>query len=343
MSRVKSRSRPTLADVAALAGVARSTASDVINDVPHTRVTAETRARVMAAVEELGYRPNAAARGLRTQRPQMFGFLSDNIATSAYAGETITGAQEVALASDHLLLIASTGGDPEVQRVAIDAMLDRQIDGLIVAAMSAQQIDVEPLRRVSVPCVLLNCFADEPVFPEVIPDDERGGYEAAEVLLDAGHERIAFINGLAHEHASKARLRGFRRALGERGVDVDPALVVSGNWWPDGGYEHAQRFLKLGEPPTAIFCGNDRMAVGVYQALKERGVRIPEDVSVLGFDDMELAEHLRPGLSTMALPHNEMGRWACARLLSERRDPVRELTRCPAIMRDSVSPPGGSP
>src|SRR3954470_11642207 len=183
MPRVNSRSRPTLADVAALAGVARSTASDVINDAPHLRVGADTRARVLAAVEELGYRPNAAARGLRTQRTQMFGFLSDDIATSPFAGETITGAQEVALASDHLLLIASTGGDPEVQRVAIDAMLDRQIDGLIVAAVFSQQIDGEPLRRVWVPCVLLNCFGDEPLFAEVVPDDERGGFEAAEVLL----------------------------------------------------------------------------------------------------------------------------------------------------------------
>src|SRR5690349_20559857 len=240
MPRVNSRSRPTLADVASLAGVARSTASDVINDAPHMRVGAETRARVLAAVEELGYRPNAAARGLRTQRTQMFGFLSDTIAESAFAGETITGAQEVALASDHLLLIANTGGDPEVQRVAIDAMLDRQIDGLIVAVVSSRRIDVEPLRTVPVPCVLLNCFGDQQQFAEVVPDDERGGFEAAEVLLEAGHERIGFINGLQHEHASGERLRGFRRALEQRGIEPDPRLIVSGNWWPDSGYEHTQ-------------------------------------------------------------------------------------------------------
>jgi LacI family transcriptional regulator len=339
MPRVNSRSRPTLADVAALAGVARSTASDVINDAPHMRVGADTRARVLAAVQELGYRPNAAARGLRTQRTQMFGFLSDHIATSPFAGETITGAQEVALASDHLLLIANTGGDPKVQQAAIDAMLDRQIDGLIVAAMSAQRIDVEPLRRVTVPTVLLNCFAEEPVFPEVIPDDERGGFEAAELLLDAGHERIAFINGLAHVHAAAARLRGFRRALEQRGVAVDEELIAEGNWWPDGGYEHTRRFVEHHRPPTAIFCANDRMAVGAYEALKERGLEIPDDVSVLGFDDMELAEHLRPALSTLALPHYDMGRWACERLLGEQRDPVRELWHCPARLRDSVGPP----
>jgi LacI family transcriptional regulator len=303
------------------------------------RVGAETRARVLAAVEELGYRPNAAARGLRTQRTQMFGFLSDDIAASPFAGETITGAQEVALASNHLLLIANTGGDPKVQQAAIDAMLDRQIDGLIVAAVSSRRIAVEPLRRVSVPTVLLNCFGDEPVFPAVIPDDERGGFDAAELLLDAGHERIALINGLSWEHAAGERVRGFRRAVEQRGVAVDEELIAKGNWWPDSGYEHTQRFLEQRDPPTAIFCANDRMAVGAYQALKERGLRIPDDVSVLGFDDMELAEHLRPALSTLALPHYEMGRWACERLLSEQREPVCELWPCPPRLRDSVGPP----
>jgi LacI family transcriptional regulator len=339
VTRLKASGRPTLADVAARAGVARSTASYVINDVEHARVADETRARVLAAVAELGYRPNAAARGLRTQRTHMFGFVSDEIAASPYAGETITGAQDVAWASEHLLLIANTGGDADVQRAAIDAMLDRQIDGLIVATMSAREIDLEPLRHLSVPCVLLNCFSDERLFPEVIPDDELGGYEAAEILLDAGHERIAFINGLAGQHASTARLRGFRRALADRSVAPDPALIVDGNWWPDSGYEHAHHLLDLAQPPTAIFCGNDRMAVGAFEALKERGLEIPGDVSVLGFDDMELAEHLRPALSTMSLPHSEMGRWASRRLLSGQLEPARELLRCPPRMRDSVGPP----
>ena len=331
-----SSSRPTLADVAELAGVARSTASYVVNKDEHARVSADTRARVLAAVEQLGYRPNAAARGLRTQRTQTFGFISDDIATSGYAGETISGAQDVAWGSNHLLLLADTRGDGEVQQAAVEAMLDRQIDGLLVAAMSSCEIDVEPLRGLPVPCVLVNCFGNELCFPEVFPDDELGGYRAAEILLDAGHERIAFINGTAAMHASEARARGFLRALAERGVTPDPALIVSGNWWPDSGYEHAHRFVEEADPPTAIFCANDRMAVGTFEALKERGLRIPEDVSVLGFDDMELAKHLRPALSTMALPHYEMGRWACQRLLAEQSEPVRNALPCPAQMRDSV-------
>jgi LacI family transcriptional regulator len=341
MVRINASSRPTLADVAALAGVARSTASYVINGVEDARVGVETRARVLAAVEELGYRPNAAARGLRTQRTHMFGFVSDDIATSPFAGETINGAQDVALAADHLLLIANTGGDDGVQRRAIEAMLDRRIDGLIVAAQSVHEIDVGPLRDVSAPCVLLNCFGNEPRFAEVVPDDERGGSDAAELLLDAGHRRIAFINGEAGQHAAEARMRGFCSALERRGVTPDPALLAHGNWWPDSGYEHTHRLVELAEPPTAIFCGNDRMAVGAFEALKERGLRIPGDVSVLGFDDMELAGHLRPALSTLALPHYEMGRWACERLLNRQTDAVRESLRCLPRMRDSVGAPKG--
>jgi LacI family transcriptional regulator, galactose operon repressor len=335
-------SRPTLADVAARAGVARSTASYVINDVEHARVADETRARVLAAVEELGYRPNAAARGLRTQRTQMFGFVSDVIATSPFAGETITGAQDVAMGADHLLLIANTGGEADVQRAAIEAMVDRQIDGLIVAAQSTCELDVEPLRELSLPCVLLNCFGSAPAFPEVIPDDEGGGREAGEILLDAGHRRIAFINGTDDRHASHARARGFRSALERRGVALDPELVVHGNWWPDSGYEHTHRLLDLEQPPTAIFCGNDRMAIGAYEAVKERGLAIPGDVSVLGFDDMDLSLHLRPALTTLALPHYEMGAWACRRLLGGRTDPVRDALRCVPRLRDSVGPPPAS-
>jgi LacI family transcriptional regulator len=339
-----SSSRPTLADVAELAGVARSTASYVINEVEHARVAADTRARVLSAVEQLGYRPNAAARGLRTQRTQTFGFISDDIATSGYAGETVRGAQDVAWGAEHLLLLADTHGDAEVQRAAVEAMLDRQIDGLIFAAMSSCEIDVQPLRGLPVPIVLVNCFGNELRFPEVFPDDELGGHQAAEILLDAGHERIAFINGTAEVHASKARARGFCGALVERGMTPDPALTVNGNWWPDGGYEHAHRFIDMADPPTAIFCANDRMAVGAFEALKERRLRIPEDVSVLGFDDMQLAKHLRPALSTMALPHYEMGRWACERLLSEQSgEPVRNALPCPPRMRDSVGDRKGSP
>ncbi|HWK27417.1 MAG TPA: LacI family DNA-binding transcriptional regulator [Solirubrobacter sp.] len=333
---MSSPSRPTLADVASLAGVARSTASMVINGVEHARVAEDTRARVLAAVDQLGYRPNAAARGLRTQRTHLFGFVGDEIAASAYAGETITGAQDVAWAADHLLLIANTGRDPDVQRAAIDAMLDRQVDGLIIAAMSAREVDVEPLRLLSVPCVLLNCFGTQPLFPEIVPDDERGGFDAATLLLDAGHTRIAFINGSADKHAANARERGFLAAHAQRGLTHDPVLRAHGNWWPDGGYEHTQRLLALPDPPTAIFCANDRMAVGAYEALKELGLDVPGDVSVLGYDDMELAQHLRPALSTMALPHYEMGQWACRRLLLGAREHVRELLPCPPKLRDSI-------
>jgi LacI family transcriptional regulator len=342
MPRVNSSSRPTLADVAARAGVARSTASYIINGVKHARVAEETRARVLAAVEELDYRPNAAARGLRTQRTLMLGFVSDHIAAGPYAGETIRGAQDVAWEAKHLLLIANTDGEAVVQRAAVEAMIDRQIDGLLVAAVAAGRVDVEPLRGLSVPCVLVNCFSDEDVFPQVFPDDERGGREAAEILLAAGHRRIAFINGARGVHAAEARLRGFRAALARHGVEFDRELAPYGNWWPDSGYEHACRLLELESAPTAIFCGNDRMAIGVYEALKERGLRIPEDVSVLGYDDMELAQRLRPALSTMALPHYEMGRWACERLLSGQTQALRELLWCPPRERASVGPPSQS-
>jgi LacI family transcriptional regulator, galactose operon repressor len=333
--------RPRLADVARLAGVSTSTASFVINDVEHARVADETRARIWAAVEELGYRPNANARGLRTRRTETIGFVTDEIATSPFAGEKIHGAQDAAWAAGHLLLIANTEARPELERAAIETMLDRQVDGLIIAAMSTKQVD-DPRHGAALPCVLLDCFMADASVTAVLPDEERGGREAGEILLEAGHRRIAFINGPHDNYASEARLRGFRAALERHGVDLDPELLRWGTGRPDGGYEHALRLLALPKPPSAIFCWNDRTAFGAFDAIKELGLRIPQDVSVLGYDDQDLAAYTHPALSTMALPQYEMGRWACERLLAGDSTPVRQLLHCPPVMRASVGPPRSS-
>jgi LacI family transcriptional regulator len=330
--------RPRLADVAQRAGVSVSTASFVINDVEHARVSDATRARVLAAVEELGYRPNANARGLRTRRTLTVGFVTDEIATSPFAGEKIHGAQDAAWAAAHLLLIANTEARPELERAAVETMVDRQVDGVIVAAMSTREIE-DPRHGAEFPCVLLDCFVADDSLPAVLPDEERGGRDAAALLLDAGHRRIAFIDGPRGRYASEARLRGFRAELERAGVGLDPALLSWSTGHPDGGYEHTHALMGLRRPPTAIFCFNDRTAFGAYEAIKERGLRIPQDVSIVGYDDLDLASYAHPALSTIALPQYEMGRLACEQLLAGDVAPGRHLVHCPPVMRDSVAPP----
>jgi LacI family transcriptional regulator len=176
-----------------------------------------------------------------------------------------------------------------------------------------------------------------------VPGEVAGGHRATEALIDAGHQRIAIITGELWMDAARDRLKGYRQALATADIPYDPALVREGNWQPSAGHEQTNALMDLPRPPTAIFCSNDRMAVGCYEALKERRLSIPGDVSVIGYDDEEVARHLSPQLTTLVLPHREMGRWAVERglaLVANRREkyPITKL-ECPLIERSSIAGP----
>ena len=164
-----------------------------------------------------------------------------------------------------------------------------------------------PRRSSQLPTVLLNCHAANGSLASVVPGEVAGGHAATDVLIRAGHRRIGYINGEASMEASRHRLRGYRQALATADLPFDPDLVREGNWQPLSGYEATLALMALPSPPTAIFCANDLMAVGCYEALRELGLRIPEDVAVMGYDDREIAQHLHPPLSSVLLPHFEMG------------------------------------
>jgi LacI family transcriptional regulator len=191
--------------------------------------------------------------------------------------------------------------------------------------------------------VLLNCYTDDRAFASVVPGEVAGGHRATDALIDAGHRRIAIITGELWMDAARDRLKGYRQALATADIPYDPSLVREGNWQTSAGYEQTHVLMDLPRPPTAIFCSNDRMAVGCYEALKERRLAIPDDVSVIGYDDEEVARHLSPQLTTLVLPHREMGRWAVERgfsLAGARRDkyPVTKI-ECPLIERQSIASP----
>ncbi len=196
------------------------------------------------------------------------------------------------------------------------------------------------------PVVLLNCYSDDHAFPSVVPGEVAGGHRATNALIEAGHQRIAIITGEMWMDAARDRLKGYRRALATADIPYDPALVREGNWQPSAGYDQTNALLDLPRPPTGIFCSNDRMAVGCYEALKEWRLAIPENVSVIGYDDEEVARHLTPQLTTLVLPHREMGRWAVERgltLFAERRMKY-SITKleCPLIERASITPPSAA-
>ncbi|RLK46683.1 LacI family DNA-binding transcriptional regulator [Microbacterium telephonicum] len=331
--------------MAAAAGVSATTVSLVLNDV-ESRISRETRDRVRSAAEAVGYAPSSLARGLRQRRSQTVGLISDQIATTPFAGRMLAGAQDVARAHEKLVFLVDTGGDRAVEQSAIRALAAQQVDATIYAAMWHQIVPVPD--GLPADAVFLDCRPDAGGFRSVVPDDRAGGAAATRELVAAGHRRIAFIDtdeGPTRPIAADLRLEGYREVLREAGLRVDPALHVHGETSIRGGREAAEHLLQLPDAvrPTALFCFNDRMAVGAYAAAHARGLRIPHDLSIIGYDDQQfIAAEQEPPLTTIALPHYEMGKWAMEVALgiraAEEQDATHQMT-CPVIRRDSVGPP----
>lgn len=332
--------RATLADVAGLAGLSRTAASMILTGRPDTRLSAEAHARVMAAAEELGYRPNVAARSLRTDRTQSIAFISDVVATTRYAMGLIRGALEAAEKAGHVMLVLETAGEPARESEAIKAALDRRVDGIIFAAMRAREVFV-PDARLTAPVVMLN--ATSPRFPvSVLPDEVKGGRHAVQLLAEAGlRTGIALLgqsdaaeSGLFRSETVARRVQGIRAEMKRRHL----AFVTEEscwNWEPDEGYRLTRRMLRRFPDIRALLCMNDRLAFGAYQALAELGRRVPEDVALVSFDNDELAAYLRPGLTTIALPHEEMGSLAVNLLLGG-DGAAEHLVPMPVIRRGSL-------
>jgi LacI family transcriptional regulator len=334
--------RVTMTDVARAAGCSQSTVSVVLNNTPGIKISMETRGRVLSAIDELGYRPQKS-RSAPVSRIQQIAVIFDRIATSPEAVVSIDGAREAAWESGHIVCAFQTFNDVEMEPLTIRAALGNGVDAIIYATIMTRQVALpRVLYDVNIPVVLLNCYSNDNVFPAILPGEVAGGHRATNVLIAAGHRRIAHITGEMWMDAATDRLKGYRHALATADIPFDPALVREGNWQTSAGYEQTNALMDLADPPTAIFCSNDRMAVGCYEALKERGLNIPADISVIGYDDEEIARHLTPPLTTLVLPHREMGRWAVEKALARKRRAARvrpTKLECPLIERSSIARP----
>jgi LacI family transcriptional regulator len=339
-----SLTRPRQDDVARLAGVSPTTVSFVLNETRGQTISAETRQRVLTAVAELDYRPNRAAQGLRKGRSETVGFVNHDSEFGTFAAAAIEGAHEASERHGNLLLLVNSGGNARDAAHLIGDLLDRQVDALIFAVSGTRQVTV-PERARRVPTILMNCFTRDDDVPAILPDEVRGGREATRVLLELGHREIAYLGGLPAAWASRQRLRGFREALREAGIPASAPTVRAGNFHADSGYELAREVLGQHPRPTAIMCGNDRMAVGALVAILEAGLRVPDDVSLMGYDDQySLAAEVHPALTTVRLPYHAMGRLAAEHLAArDVRDlPPRTFVHCPVVVRDSVAAPAGT-
>ncbi|MCA2213344.1 LacI family DNA-binding transcriptional regulator [Jidongwangia harbinensis] len=329
--------RATLLQVAQRAGVSRSTASFVLTG-RHVdmRISEDARQRVLRAAQEFDYRPNLMARSLRTKVTRTIALVSDTIAADPYAGRAVHGSLAAAVAHGHLLLIGETEGDPRIEERLISDFIDRQVDAFVYASMVTRQVRVPGLLH-GHPVVLLNCLtgAHRPTHHAVVPDELAAGHAAATVVLDAGHHSGIYLVGRPADQvfAGRERMTGIAAGLAAAGARL--AGTIECDWWPDPAYDAVLGALTGGLRPHVLICLNDRIALGAYQALRAAGCAIPGDVSVVSFDDSELAAWLRPPLTSIALPHYQLGRRAVELLLGPPSEPA--VTRVPMPVRRRAS------
>ncbi|MGV8873441.1 MAG: LacI family DNA-binding transcriptional regulator, partial [Rhodococcus sp. (in: high G+C Gram-positive bacteria)] len=299
--------RPTSKQVAALAGMSQTAVSFVLNGRDGGNVSGDARRRILAAADELGYRPDRIARSMRSNTTTTLGLMTDRIATSPFAGAIVRGAMDRAWTDEHMLLVidtASGDGDSPTdvaarRRAAVNELIDRRVDGIIYATMGLT--DVEPLQDLrETPVVQVNCLSDDPRQIAIVPNDALGGEVAARALIDAGHREIAVITGPPDHPATVQRLIGTRRAFATHDIPLESNRLIYAGGEIDHGLAGARTLLASPGPPTAVICFNDRVALGVLLAASQLGVRIPQDLSVIGYDDQEhLAALTDPALSTV--------------------------------------------
>ena len=335
----------TLREVAERAGVSVKTVSRIVNDDPLVRH--ETRAAVQALLRDMKYVPDEAARLMRGGISSIIGLMTDVVATTPYSGDIVRGLQLRLKAAGKTLLIANTEGDPQLEQEYWRMFRAHKVAGVVYATMFHRALDAgRPDFNRAI--VLVNCFPAQGLRPCVLPDDEGGGYTQAAHLLRLGHRRIGVISLNPIIAATSLRAAGMRRAFAEAGATFDALLEVPGFAGPlDAekllGFEAAVKMLRARSRPTAIICGNDKVALQVFAAAAHCGLQVPEDLSVMGFDDMTIiAETLRPQLTTVGLPYFEMGRLS-ADMIDEATQKgeqwgARVLVPCPLIERDSCRP-----
>ncbi len=310
--------RVTIVDVAREAGVSYATVSRVLNDDPYVKL--ETRERVTAALDRMGYVANRQARSLRTGRSQMIGLLARDLGTG-YIGQIIAGIDAEIAESEYEVLLFTThhkARAPEYVATFVGGMAD----GILLILPYDIEAYSELLNQRRYPHVLID-YEGAAMGPAISANNRQGAYDGAAYLLQLGHRRVGFITGDLSLGSARSRLVGYRQALSDHGIPEDPALIFEGDYQQPAGYAGAQALLQLPQPPTAIFASNDVMAFGVMEAIREAGLRIPADISVLGFDDTPQATGVSPMLTTVRQPLEEMGRQAVQMLMAYINDPAR--------------------
>lgn len=338
----------TIRDVAELAGVSITTVSHVVNST--RRVSAQAHSRVQQAIADLGYQPNAVARSLRIASTRMFGMIvPDN--SNPYFAEISRSIEDASFDLGYSVILCNSDEDPAKELAYLELLVEKRVDGIAFVSTSNRPDSLAIVRARDLSVVLVDRVVDGGHWDTVLINNARGARAAVNHLLGLGHRRIGCISGPRALKPSSERVKGYRDALRKAGVDASPEWIVEGDFHAAGGYLTMRALLERDATITAVFACNDMMAVGALRALHECGRRVPEDIALVGFDDIALAEYTQPALTTVAQPYREFGQ-ETARLLAQRatgdKGPPEHLRLEPTLVvrascGASNSPPNGPP
>ncbi len=303
----------SIKDIARLAGVSHSTVSRALRNSP--LIPTQTTKRIQEIAAREGYSPSAIARSLVSNKTHAIGVVVTSIA-DPFNGEVVAGIEELANEHGYTVILANSQGDPEHEIAVVRSFQARRVDGILVASSRVGALHSTLLAELKIPIVLLNNQHPSEFVHSVSFDNEAGAYQAAKHLVELGHKRIAYLGDEFGLHSDAERYRGYSSLMTDAGLSLDDQLVAHGDGKPEGAQVAAQRLLGISDAPTAILCYNDMSALGVMSEATKRGIRIPDDLSITGFDDIFFAPYLWPPLTTVRQPMKELGRSALALMLA---------------------------
>ena len=321
-------------DIARLAQVSTSTVSHVINDSRF--VSEEIRHKVLNVVEQLNYQPSALARSLKIKQTKTIGMLvsaNDN----PFFAEVVNAVENYCHQNDYQLILSNTAGDSQRLHKNLQLLLQKQVDGLLL--MAADEFSTQSV-HLPVPTVVMDWWPTPLAVDQIYGDSIKGGYFATQALIEQGHQNIAIITGDLRKPLARNRLQGYHQAMKQAGLAIFNEWIIESDFSFAGGVAGMQKLLALHHKPTAIFACSDTIAVGAYQVAGQNGLRIPQDISIIGYDDIQLAQYLYPPLSTIHQPKKEFGRLAVETLLARIKHPdlpIQPITIEPhLVLRQSI-------
>ena len=302
----------TIKDIAKKAGVSIATVSRVLNDSPS--VTEETRKKILSISNELKYTPNVFARGLMLKKTNTVGIILPDLYGDFFS-EVIKGIDLVFTSAGYHIMVASSHSNKDEIESVLKVMRSGRVDGLIIMSPHINSISLQKNLPSDLPVVLLNSFCDDKTRDSIIIDNFNGANLMARHLIKHGYKKLAIIKGVEKNYDAEERLRGFKFALETAGMEYNSKYEFSGNFTEESGYEAAKKILNTKPLPRAIFAANDSMAIGAMSLIRSKGLKIPEDLAIVGFDDISISKYLRPSLSSVHVPIYELGTLASKKLM----------------------------